>query len=485
MITSYRALTAVLCATALALPVTGCAEGDGTADSGTAAQARAIASASPSASVRPFPQVPSIAECRRKLGSACYTPDLVRTAYGIDKLNAAGLTGKGRTVVVYEEVVPDTLKKDLETFSKAMKLPAPHLAVDSYDPAGRIARFDAKNKDMAATAVETTLDVQMVHMTAPDAKIVVTQIGLPASAYRNVPSSGTSSSGVPSSGTSEPARQADRQAVQGAVAGAELMLDGIAQSVREHRPDAISISFGIDEYTAAGRTGQPATDLGEFSTPLAQVVASGTTLVASAGDSGAAPPIGPDGRRVKSVSWPASDPSVLSLGASRLHLDEQGKRLAPDTVWHDRAGATGGGPSQTFTRPAYQNGVKGVVGDARGTSDLSMDGSASGGTLVYQGFLPAGAGWMPVGGTSEAAPMFAALVALANEKAGTHLGAIHQNLYQLTAGSDGGVVDITRGDNGPDGYQATKGYDLASGLGTVDASVFVPALANLATTTRP
>lgn len=79
--------------------------------------------------------------------------------------------------------------------------------------------------------------------------------------------------------------------------------------------------------------------------------------------------------------------------------------------------------------------------------------------------------------------MFAALVALAAEKAGTPLGPIHQNLYRLAARSDGGVVDITRGDNGPDGYRATKGYDLASGLGTVDASVFVPALAKLTTAT--
>ncbi|KPI18560.1 hypothetical protein OK074_7928 [Actinobacteria bacterium OK074] len=45
----------------------------------------------------------------------------MRTAYGIDKLNAAGLTGKGRTVVVCEQVVPTTLKKDLETFSTAIK----------------------------------------------------------------------------------------------------------------------------------------------------------------------------------------------------------------------------------------------------------------------------------------------------------------------------------------------------------------------------
>lgn len=170
-------------------------------------------------------------------------------------------------------------------------------------------------------------------------------------------------------------------------------------------------------------------------------------------------------------------PERALLGASRLHLDDQGKRTAPDTVWSDRHGATGGGPSQTFARPGYQNGVEKVTGKQRGTSDISMDGSASGGTLIYQGFLPEGAGWMPVGGTSESAPMFAALVALANQQAEARIGSVHEALYGLVGKPEGGVVDITEGVNGPDGFRAGPGYDLASGLGTVDASVFVPALA--------
>lgn len=73
--------------------------------------------------------------------------------------------------------------------------------------------------------------------------------------------------------------------------------------------------------------------------------------------------------------------------------------------------------------------------------------------------------------------MFAALIALANQEAGTRLGAVHGALYNLATVPGGGVVDMTIGGNGPDGYQAVKGYDMASGLGTVDASVFVPKLA--------
>jgi kumamolisin len=463
---------AAACAALLALTATGCPRG-GSAGRAETSPGTPATSASPTATLRPFPQVPTIAECRRALGVPCYTPDLVRTAYGITKLNSSGLTGKGRTVVVYEQVVPDTLRGDLETFSRAMKLPKPNLDVERYDPAGHIAPFDAKNSQMALTAMETTLDVQMVHMVAPDAKIVVTQIGLPAGVYRTGPSPSVTPEPTPY-------EEAARQAAEGAQEGAGLILDGIADSLNKHHPDAISISFGVEEYTAAGNSGLPARNLARFSGLLAQAVASGVTLVASSGDSGAAPPIGPHGERVRSVSWPASDPSVLSLGASRLHLDNQGRRTGPDTVWNDRLGATGGGPSQTFLRPAYQNGVEDRVGVSRGTPDICMDGSASGGTLIYQGFLPAGAGWLPVGGTSEASPMFAAVVALANQKAGVRLGAVHGAMYRLATVPTGGVIDITIGNNGPDGYQAVKGYDMASGLGTIDASAFVAGLASSA-----
>ncbi|WP_435208216.1 S53 family peptidase [Streptomyces sp. bgisy034] len=451
-------------------PETGRAAAPAVADT---VRASASPSASPSAAPRPFRRMPTAAECRARLGTACHTPDLVRTAYGIDKLNSAGLTGKGRTVVVYEEVVPDTLSRDLETFSRAMKLPKPDLAVDPYDPAGRDAPFDPENKAMAEAAVETTLAVQTVHMMAPDAKIVVTRIGLPEAARRTL----LAPSGPP---RSAPRGESAREAAEGAAAGAELILDGIGESVHRYTPDAISIGFGIPEYTAAGNSGEPADDLEELSDPLAAVVAGGTTLVAEAGDLGAAPPIGPGGERVRSVSWPASDPSVLALGASRLHLDDTGRRTGPDTVWRDRAGATGGGTSKIFARPDYQDRVSDVVDESRGTCDLSMDASASGGTLTYQGFLPEGAGWMPAGGADGAAPVFAALVALANERAGSRLGDIHDALYALARDPKGGVVDITVGNNGPDGFEATRGYDLASGLGTVDASVLVPKLADAA-----
>jgi len=164
-----------------------------------------------------------------------------------------------------------------------------------------------------------------------------------------------------------------------------------------------------------------------------------------------------------------------------LHLDAAGRRSAPDTAWNDDYGAGGGGLSTVFARPAYQDRVRGVVGDARGTPDVALSADVDGGVLVYTSYDPDDTGWSVVGGTSEAAPLFAGMVALATQRAKHRLGAINPVLYRLATRPDGGIVDVESGDNSyadVAGYTAQPGYDLATGLGTVDASRFVPALAN-------
>jgi subtilase family serine protease len=110
---------------------------------------------------------------------------------------------------------------------------------------------------------------------------------------------------------------------------------------------------------------------------------------------------------------------------------------------------------------------------------------------VYQGYQSgsSGPGWYEVCGTSEAAPIFAGIIALADQVAGKGLGAINARLYRLAGQPGSGIVDVTSGNNtvsfaGPGGtritvtgFNASKGYDLASGVGTIDAALFVPALA--------
>ncbi|MFF3877611.1 S8 family serine peptidase [Streptomyces sp. NPDC001978] len=474
MIRTSRARRTVLGVVGLGLAATACTS--------STLSVAGTSSASPSSSVsgsgeapKPFATLPSIRECEKLLGSPCYTLEMVRKAYGIDRLHAQGLTGKGRTIAIYTVNAPPTLHKDLEKFSTSMKLPKPNLTIRRLDTGIDRAPFDADNQQMVTAATETTLDVQTAHMMAPDAKIVVAELGFP----RSPSSSPTGSTSPQPQDHGLPYLPPDVGLAAGR-ALSEVFPAAFAGTIQQDNPDVISVSYAAQEYQAAGDTGEPVAAFKKASKDFAGIVRSGTTLVSAAGDWGAAPTIGKGNTRVKSVSWPASDPHFVSVGGSRLHLDAHGKRTTADTVWNDSTvgkGATGGGPSQTFPRPAYQDSVSAATGQRRGTPDLSMNGSATAGTLIYQSYHPAGKGWITIGGSSEATPLFAAVVALANEKAGKRLGDIHPALYALAARPDGGIVDITEGNNGPDGFQATKGYDLASGVGTIDAATFVPALA--------
>ena len=141
--------------------------------------------------------------------------------------------------------------------------------------------------------------------------------------------------------------------------------------------------------------------------------------------------------------------------------------------------------------PAFQNGVRNVVGNHRGTPDISLSAAVDGAVILYYSFEPNKVGYHLVGGTSEASPEFAGIVAMADQIAGHSLGNINNRLYLLSRfGSNAGVVDVTQGNNtfGPFtnsdgtthtvvGFDAGPGYDLASGNGTVNALRFVPALA--------
>jgi subtilase family serine protease len=120
--------------------------------------------------------------------------------------------------------------------------------------------------------------------------------------------------------------------------------------------------------------------------------------------------------------------------------------------------------------------VASVVGKWRGTPDVSMSASVAGGAEIYDS---GAGGWQPVGGTSEATPEFAGIVAIADQVAGKGLGDLNAALYAMETAGASGIVDVTSGNNsfnGVAGYNAVKGYDMASGIGTVDAAKFVPAL---------
>lgn len=107
-----------------------------------------------------------------------------------------------------------------------------------------------------------------------------------------------------------------------------------------------------------------------------------------------------------------------------------------------------------------------------------MAASPDGALWLYSSYDPTRTGWTAGGnGTSESSPLFAAVVALADRLAGHRLGQVDRLLYRLYGHPNTGLVDVTTGSTGTNGFTAGPGYDQATGLGTVDATKLVHALA--------
>jgi hypothetical protein len=180
----------------------------------------------------------------------------------------------------------------------------------------------------------------------------------------------------------------------------------------------------------------------------------GVTVLAASGDQGSTDDIcdpasgcaDPDNviccSSSPSVDWPSTDPLVTGVGGTQLHLNAQGQRTAPDSVWDDLSstvgvpgpvytwGSSGGGRSAVFSRPQFQDGVTRAVGGSRGTPDISMSAAVNGAVGFYDTTDPGVAGWGIVGGTSEASPLFSGIVALADQVAGQRLHVLPGGRHQ-------------------------------------------------------
>lgn len=396
---------------------------------------------------------PTTAQCRRDFGAPCYSVAQLARAYGVAGARRAGWTGRGVTVVLPMWFGSPTLRRDLARFSRAYGLPAPHIQIRRYGkaPSPMPAPGDGDAPLRYVIAEELTLDASMIHGMAPDANIVVLQ------------TSGATLDG-PDGGLGE--------------------VTAAMRSYSATHPGVVfSQSYGSWENS------MPKALLTALDRQVAQISGTGATMVVSNGDNGNTDGTGP----APVVPWPASSPHVTAMSATQVHLDDAGNRTAPDSVWTDAHGqgvATGGGLSQIFARPAYQDRVAAQVGAARGASDFAMDGSTDSRVIIYSTFNVLGGtisdtgGWYRPAGTSVSAPLFAGVLALARQAAGP-LGNVNPALYLLGASAArraaAGIADVTSGCNavpGNSGYCAGPGWDLVSGNGTIgDARRFVPALA--------
>jgi subtilase family serine protease len=360
-------------------------------------------------------------------------------------LYSAGDKGKGKTIVLVDAFGSPTIKSDLAGFDTGFGLPAP--------PSFKIITPEGKpTSGNQSWAEETTLDVEWAHAMAPQANILLVE----------TPTNETiGTAGFPQ------------------IVKAE-------EYVIEHKlGDVISQSFGAAEQTFPN-----ATSIMNLRGAYTLAAKNNVTVLASSGDQGSTSASNAAGTTFFTkpvVNWPASDPLVTGVGGTQLHLNQAGQRTAPDNVWNDTAllgqpAAGGGGVSSVFSRPGFQSSVASVVGAHRGVPDVALSAAVDGAAIIYFS-----GSYAIVGGTSWASPTFAGIVAIADEVAGHDLGDLNPALYTLGSGSPG-LPDITAGNNTVSftqggksytvkGYTAVKGYDLASGLGTVDGAKLVAALA--------
>jgi len=277
----------------------------------------------------------------------------------------------------------------------------------------------------------------------------------------------------------------------------------------------ISESFGLCEFTvASNRLG-----LYNYQAEAQKGNAMGITWLASSGDSGAA---GCDyGAAIAGnglgVSLPASVPEVTAVGGTEFsegsgtywggsngYNGNSALSYIPEMSWNDTAfgggiAASGGGLSAVYKKPAWQAGPGVPNSGMRAVPDMAL--AASNDHDPYIVFSEGAE--LAVGGTSAASPSFAGILTVLNQylvqngfqsKAG--LGNINPRLYSMAAGTTPGIFhDITLGNNtvpcqtgtldctnGQFGYSAGVGYDMVTGLGSVDAYNLTTAWSGVAAT---
>ena len=382
-----------------------------------------------------------------------FTDDALAALYGADGLYQSGADGNGQTIAVYE--LEPFAPSDIAAFDTCY-----FGASEAANMAGRLHVIPVDGGQAEGTGVgEAALDVENVSALAPGAQIDVYE-------------------------------------APNTTAGS---LDEFSRIIADDSASVITTSAGLCE--AAMQSDEPGVQAIE-NILFEQAAAQGQTVVAAAGDDGSSD-CGTEGNGAVppslSVDDPASQPFVLGVGGTSVSSGS----TPVESIWNDgpRGGGGGGGISQTWEAPPWQvdSGVPGFAnqtvvaaaqdhpggrfcagqaGTCREVPDVSAaaDPEAGAITVYYNGQ------WTHAGGTSSAAPLWAAMLidtestmaCRAGQPTGSRLGFALPLLYtvagnpatyaasfnDITAGSNG----IVKGTTGI--YPATAGYDMASGLGT-------------------
>jgi subtilase family serine protease len=361
----------------------------------------------------------------------CYSPGQYQVAYGVTPLLHSGITGKGETVVMPElanRAGPNftDIRKDLAAFDSKFGLPAAKLKVTTT-LAGASAPYVAGTEEVE--------DTEIVHAIAPSASLDVVLV--PANATTSAANFTAAVTGV----------------IHAAITGHAAVV-------------SISGSHGEHFFTPA--------QVASIHAALRQAAEHHVTVVASSGDTGVISDNGPPVQ----VSLPACDPLVLGAGGTALDANTFTGAYHGEMAWNADTEASAGGYSSLFPRPAYQDGVP-RIGRMRGVPDVAADADAS--TAMALTF--SGGVLYPAQGTSAATPLWAAVITLADQDAGHHLGLVNPAIYAIARSP--AFHDVTTGDNSVfwptrlfTGNQAGPGWDPVTGWGSPNADNLVPLLAH-------
>jgi kumamolisin len=338
-----------------------------------------------------------------------YIPSEITTAYNIP----SSLNGAGQTLAVFE--LDGYNASDITAYEAKFGLPNVPLQNVLVDGATGTAGGGAN---------EVTLDIELMIAVAPGASKILVYEG--------------------------PNDEQSILDVYGKIAN-----DNLAQSV--------STSWGSVE------TSLPVSTLQAESVVFKQMAAQGQTIYSAAGDNGA-----DDNGSSLSVDDPSSQPYVVGVGGTKLTI-ASGGAYQSETTWNNGSsanGAGGGGVSTVWTIPSWQVGA--ATGKTLGSTtmrnvpDVSLNADPTTGYAIYYDGQ-----WTVYGGTSCAAPLWAAFTALVNQqRIANGKGAIgfpNGLLYQLGSRYATDFHDINDGSTNLY-YPAVTGYDDATGLGTIDGT---------------
>ena len=378
-----------------------------------------------------------------------YIPSQFAKAYNYDGLHSSGLQGQGQTVGVFE--LDGYSPSDIQAYTQCFgggSVPIQNVALDGF------------NGQPGAGAIEVELDIEVILSQAPNlAKLVVYEAPNTTQGYN----------------------------------------DEFARIVKDRTP-VISVSWGDCEKNMGQQ------EVNQENQFFQQAAAQGQTILVAAGDSGSASCFQLQGGSYDTslnADDPAAQPYVTGVGGTNLTLKSDNSYQS-ETVWNGGifGGAGGGGISQFWKQPSWQTGpgVKNQYSNGmRETPDVSLDADPATGYPVYctagsnctgSGITGGSSGWLTVGGTSAAAPMWAAMVALANQqaaKAGKKtLGFLNPALYKIGSSSkySRDFHDITASGSNDEGfnggaYPVTLDYDMATGWGTFNAARLASDLVSL------